>query len=102
MIFEPQFFWPDELTDFHDRHVPAEKLRSFVKTPAQPEVREAVVQIMTDLTTIYMELGAVHQQIGKFYRYQDAIDPVNFELLTQIRRIIDPQGIINPGSLGLD
>lgn len=102
MIFEPQFFWPDELTDFHDRHVPAEKLRSFVKMPAQPEVREAVIQIMTDLTTIYMELGAVHQQIGKFYRYQDAIDPVNFELLTQIRRIIDPQGIINPGSLGLD
>lgn len=101
MIFEPQFFWPDELTDFHGRYVPAEKLKAFGANPARPEVREAVVGIMRDLTGIYMELGAVHQQIGKFYRYEESLDPVNFELLRQIRKLVDPQGIINPGSLGL-
>jgi D-lactate dehydrogenase (cytochrome) len=81
--------------------VPAEKLKAFGGHPARPEVREAVVGIMRDLTGIYMELGAVHQQIGRFYRYEESLDPVNFELLRQIRRLVDPQGIINPGSLGL-
>lgn len=101
MIFEPQFFWPDELTEFHARYVPAEKLKAYGASPARPEVREAVVKIMRDLTAIYMELGAVHQQIGKFYRYEDSLDPVNFEHLRQIRALTDPHGIINPGSLGL-
>lgn len=101
MIFEPQFFWPDELTEFHARHVPAEKLKAFGANPARPEAREVVVGLMRDLTAIYMELGAVHQQIGKFYRYEESLDPVNFELLRQIRKLLDPDGIINPGSLGL-
>lgn len=101
MIFEPQFFWPDELTEFHERYVPEEKLKAFRANRAQPEVREFVVGMMRDLVAVYMDLGAVHQQIGKFYPYEQSLDAGNFELLRQIRKLVDPQGIINPGSLGL-
>lgn len=101
MIFEPQFFWPDELTEFHIRHVSPSALKSYKDNGPGPAARAVVERMMHDLTDIYRELGAVHQQIGKFYNYGDAIDADTFALLREIKRAVDPQDIVNPGALGL-
>lgn len=101
MIFEPQFFWPDEITTFHARHMSEDTIKQYGRNPARPEVRAAVEKIMTDLTQIYLELGAVHQQLGRFYRYLDALDPVNVDVLQRLKAMFDPHGVVNPRSLGL-
>lgn len=101
MIFEPQFFWPDEVTAFHKGMMKPEDVKAYVDNPAGPAANDAVQKIMRDLTDIYLELGAVHQQLGKFYRYKDALDPVNWDLLTEFKRSVDPKGLINPDALGL-
>ncbi len=101
MIFEPQFFWPDEISEFHRRFLSKAALRESADNAACPPARAAVEQVMRELTDIYLELGAVHQQVGRFYRYTDALDPINVEVLKAFKQATDPQGVINPGSLGL-
>jgi len=101
MIFEPQFFWPDSVTAFHLGMMKPDDVRKYRNNPADPEAYQAVQKIMRDLTDIFLELGAVHQQLGKFYRYKDALDPINWELLTKLKESVDPKGLINPGALGL-
>ncbi len=101
MIFEPQFFWPDQITEFHLGMMKPEDVRKYKDNAAGPAAYEAVQGIMRDLTDIYLELGAVHQQLGKFYRYRDALDPINWELLCTLKKAVDPKGLINPGALGL-
>ena len=64
--------------------------------------RSAVDRLRADLARCFMEHGAVSFQIGRFYRYQEGLDPGAARLLAAIKRVVDPQGIINPGSLGLD
>ena len=48
-----------------------------------------------------MEHGAVSFQIGRFYLYQEGLDPTAAALLKSFKQLLDPQGVLNPGSLGL-
>jgi FAD/FMN-containing dehydrogenase len=43
----------------------------------------------------------VHQQLGRFYPYREALAPEAFELLSRIKRVVDPDNLVNPGVLGL-
>jgi FAD/FMN-containing dehydrogenase len=45
--------------------------------------------------------GAVHAQVGRFYRLAERMDPGSRELLARVKRALDPEGRMNPGSLGL-
>lgn len=101
MIFEPQFFWPDEITEFHRRYLTKEKIQEYDANPACPTAREAVETVMREISDIYLELGAVHQQIGRFYRYSEALDERNTKLLQGLHQLLDPNSTINPGSLGI-
>ena len=101
MIFEPQFFWPDEISEFHRRFLSKAALKESADNAACPPARAAVEQVMRELSDIYLELGAVHQQVGRFYRYTAALDPINVEVLKAFKQATDPNGVINPGSLGL-
>jgi FAD/FMN-containing dehydrogenase len=60
-----------------------------------------VAQIRADLATAFMEEGAVSFQIGKFYRYQESLQPSSAAFLKSLKQLVDPQGRMNPGSLGL-
>ncbi len=49
------------------------------------------------------EFGAVQIQLGKLYPYRASLgDGPTWELLQGLKRLVDPAGILNPGSLGLD
>ncbi len=74
------------------------KLPSFA---ANPEAAAAVAQIRNDLATAFMEEGAVSFQLGKFYKYQQSLQPSAAGFLASLKRLVDPQGRMNPGSLGL-
>jgi D-lactate dehydrogenase (cytochrome) len=40
-------------------------------------------------------------QIGKDYPYRQTRKPNTFALLENIKAILDPAGLVNPGALGL-
>jgi FAD/FMN-containing dehydrogenase len=45
--------------------------------------------------------GGAHLQIGKVYPLLDGRNTASVALLRAIKAALDPQGILNPGALGL-
>ena len=100
-LLEPVMYWPDARNAFHDRVLDEAYLAKLPKYPPNPEAAAAVAKIREELATAFMEAGAVSFQLGKFYRYQDGLDPTAAALLKQLKQLVDPQGRMNPGGLGL-
>jgi FAD/FMN-containing dehydrogenase len=94
-------YWPDARNEFHERVLDADYLARLPKYPPNPAAAAAVAKLREDLARNFMEQGAVSFQIGKFYRYQEGLDPTAAALLSQVKRLLDPQGRMNPGTLGL-
>jgi len=100
-VLEPVFFWPDELTEIHEDTVEASHLARLPRHPANPEARAHVDALRTQVIELLSELGAVHQQIGKSYRYRSALKPGAARLIDALKAAVDGDGRVNPGSLGL-
>jgi glycolate oxidase len=101
ILIEPVMYWPDTRQLFHERVLDADYL---AKLPAYAEnlpARAAVDRLRADLARCFMEHGAVSFQIGRFYLYQEGLDPTAAALLKSFKQLLDPQGVLNPGSLGL-
>ncbi len=46
-------------------------------------------------------LGALHVHLSKFFRYAEVLEPGARALLQDIKDVLDPEGRMNPGNLGL-
>ncbi len=101
MVLEPVFFWPDALMPFHKREVEAPVLRKAKGFPENLEARATVDEIRKALAKLFLELGTVHLQIGKAYLYSEGLKPASLALVQEIKKAVDPRGLMNPGSLGL-
>ena len=53
------------------------------------------------LVTLFAELGAASNQIGKTYPYLQSMEPRTARLLEDLKNVVDPGRILNPGGLGL-
>ena len=99
----------------HSERVPNKNFRDFCGKPLFRWVLDTLlsavaidqVVINTDarekLATLFDELGACHLQIGKYYDYQGMItnEPLK-GVLKGIKTMVDPEGKMNPGCLGLE
>ena len=56
--------------------------------------------MLGDLARLFLAHGAVHQQLGKFYPYRDSLTAGSWSLLAGMKAVVDPKGLMNPGSLG--
>ena len=100
-LLEPVFFWPDELMEFHHRNVEEDVLERISGFEADEAAREVVVELRDGLLDVFADYGATHFQVGRTYRYSKNIKPETLDLITGIKNVIDPKGLMNPGSLGL-
>jgi len=98
---EPVFFWPDSLMEIHLRSLEPDHLKRLHRFPENLEARETVQRIRVGLTDLFKNLGAVHLQVGKSYRYREGLRPEAFGLVQSIKKLLDPSNRINPGNLGL-
>jgi FAD/FMN-containing dehydrogenase len=101
ILIEPVMYWPDCRQAFHERVIDSQYLAKLPSYEENLAAREAVDRLRADLARCFMEHGAVSFQIGRFYLYQEGLDPAAAALLEAVKSLVDPQRILNPGSLGL-
>jgi D-lactate dehydrogenase (cytochrome) len=99
IVLEPHLFWPDGLHLFHRHHVTDGQLKRHGDNPERPETRAFAHALRQELGDVLHEAGAEHLQIGRHYPYEQALDPVQGNLMRAIKHHLDPNGLMALGSL---
>ena len=68
---------------------------------ANPEGRALVKKLRGEIQNIFSDLGAVHMQVGKSYPYLRNRQGSATQILKDVKQKLDPNGLMNPGALGL-
>lgn len=100
--FEPVFHWFDEWLPMHRNTPEPAYLRGLANPAANLPARELVAELRGKMTELFLQHGAASNQIGKTYRYRDALRPTTRQLLDQVKKALDPKGLMNPGALGFE
>lgn len=100
-VIEPVFYWPGPRTAWSETMLDKSDLAKFKDFPDDPEVMNTVVEARDALNKLFDELGAAHLQIGRKYRYRQGLQEPALTLLEAIKAAVDPEQLMNPGSLGL-
>ena len=100
-LFEPVFYWEDDRTVYHKRYLPQEYLDMLPEYEANPEGRALVSEMKAAIIDVFAEFGATHMQLGKAYPYMRGREENAADLLKVIKKKLDPDGLMNPGGLGL-
>lgn len=100
-VIEPVFFWQDCLNELHEKSVESAHYNKLKKFDENIEARDAVTKIKKEIAAKFSEMGGVHFQIGKSYAYKEGLKPTALQLIERIKRLVDPERLVNPGSLGL-
>lgn len=101
-VIEPVFYWPGPRTAWAKGMLTPSELAKYTDFPDDPEVNATVIEAREALNDLFDELGAVHLQVGKKYRYRQSLQKPTGDLLEAIKSAVDPQRLMNPKSLGLD
>lgn len=100
--FEPVFHWRDEWLPVHARSLSAVTRARLVEPAPNPVARALVEELRQKLVALFAEFGAASNQLGKTYPYLEVLRPESAELAIAVKRALDPQGVMNPGVLGLE
>lgn len=101
ILFEPVFYWTDAPTDFHKRTHPETLPKLSSGTTENLKARALVEEIKSSVIKLMSEHGTAHLQIGKLYPFMDDRSQTNQAMLMELKHMLDPNNIINPGALGL-
>ncbi len=99
-FFEPAFYWSDEITPLHRKSLGDDVVAPWLSRPANVAAREAVVALRKGVQAVYVGLGGVNWQIARDYPFKEVQQPQTWALLTALKEAVDPDGLMNPGSLG--
>ena len=101
MCIEPLFYWDDPQHFLHDRIGETSDVGGLAAFDDRPEATRYAFALRERLKAVMKANGAVHVQIGKAYDYLPTREPRVAALLGDIKASLDPDNLVNPGSLGL-
>ena len=101
-VIEPVFFTPDAMTEIHRETVEDNVLRKLPGFAENPAARELTARLRSEIIDAFAAIGGIHMQIGKAYPYREHLQGEAWEIVAALKRKLDPDGRVNPGSLGLD
>jgi FAD/FMN-containing dehydrogenase len=100
-LIEPVFFWPDALTEIHQRSVEPAHLARLKRHAPNAAARALVEELRSGIVDLFSDLGATHLQVARTYKLKEAHDPGAWSLLRAVKHAVDPGNLMNPGALGL-
>ena len=98
---EPVFFTPDSLNEIHEQTIEDGVLKKMPCFESNPAASEVTAQIRAELIELFRTSGGIHMQIGKAYPYREGLRESSYRLVESVKKAVDPDCRINPGSLGL-
>jgi FAD/FMN-containing dehydrogenase len=98
--YEPVFHWFDEWYPLHRRTPEPSHLKTLTEPEPNPEASALVSELREQVVAIFSEHGAASNQIGKTYPYYDNLLPETARVMGGIKRLLDPDGVVNPEALG--
>ncbi len=101
ILIEPVFYWPEARDTFHERVLDESYVKKLPLHDANPEATALVDQLRSEAVAVLRENGSTHFQIGKCYPYARDLSPATRTLVEALKAQLDPNGLINPGALGL-
>lgn len=99
--FEPVLRWDDEWLPVHRRSPEPLHLAKLTEPPANPAARALVDEIRSEIVALFADRGAASNQIGKTYAYFESMNSETAGLILDLKASLDPDGLMNPGALGL-
>jgi D-lactate dehydrogenase (cytochrome) len=101
VIVEPQLFWPDALGVAVAPMATAEQRAAYADRPADLPARRLAHALRRRLTDALDQAGATHFQIGRGYAAHPGVPDAARSAWAALKQQFDPDGIMNPGVLGL-
>jgi FAD/FMN-containing dehydrogenase len=100
-LYEIAIYWPGVQTDYHRAVIPHDYLRSLPVYADNSEVSAFIETLKSDIIALFGAFGAIHFQLGKMYPYATELAPETLALVRAVKTQLDPDGLMNPGALGL-
>ncbi len=101
-VIEPSFYWHDELGEFRLSLIEPEFAEKWKAIPANEARRSVALGLRDELRDLFDRHGGLHLQIGKYYPYTSIMNnDVLPKVINGIKDLLDPNRVVNPGSLGL-
>lgn len=100
-LYEIAFYWQDARDPYHDRAVAGDWAKDLPRYDANPEGYALVDRIKAEIIDLFAGHGATHMQVGKLYPWARDRNAPALSLVRAIKAETDPDGLINPGALGL-
>ena len=100
-FLEPAFYWMDEITPLHAASVGQDTVKPWLDRPANPTARNAVVELRRGCQELYASLGGASWQVARDYPFAEVLSPETWSLVQDVKKALDPRGLMNPGSQGL-
>ena len=101
VCIEPLIYWKDPHYAWHDRVTERSNLAELARYDGPTKEAQIVIGVREELKDLCLRLECAHVQIGKSYRWAETRDAAALATLKKVKRMVDPQGLMNPGSLGL-
>lgn len=101
MLLEPMFYWNDQYTPLHLQGMDTDEVERLSSLEPGLAARQAVTELRRELATRFYEFGGVSMQLGKYYDWKSYLNEENWALLKAMKGVFDPDGLMNPGALGL-
>ena len=101
-LFEPFLYWHDELGDLRLSHIEPEFADEWRSLNREPQRRGYALEFRNQIRDLLDQCGGLHLQLGRFYPYLSVTRDrgLNNRIL-EIKQVLDPKGLMNPGVLGL-
>lgn len=100
-LYEIALYWPDARTSYHQSTLGTQYLSGLKDFAANAEAKAYVDELKEAIVALLQQHGAGHFQIGRAYPYLTRQSDRAKGLLGAVKRELDPQGLMNPGALGL-
>lgn len=100
-LIEPVFFWPGEHNPLHKASIEPDHFAKLSAAPDNPQANDLVLNLRQKVIDVFHDLGAIHLQIARSYPLKKSHDPAAWEILEAVKAKVDPDGLMNPGSLEL-